>query len=1477
MQDITEKLSFLINKNKKLLQITGITLLILALFYTLALPKIINLNTHREEIFKIAKLDQRVNGKMKLGRLGLELPLTGGFVVTIDKASVFKNNGDFVVSGKDLKIKVAFIPLIFKEIVIKDFHIKDVKGNINRIGEYKLDIEEIPLPPLPDDIFFLHFKGSKANIGKYNITLKDQTFPEEKTFLLNGDSIKLYNFTENKKIKGRIQGTLNKTTPFNLFFMTTIPLENKNLFLNKLKLRGFINNLNLKTFADYTEFKKIQGNIDLQLKNKLKNKRLNFNSGLKINSPIQVPELNIKLNKGNFHINGFIHEHKLLIKELKSTINDIDLNLKGKIKHWQKPSSKLDIHLSTNMFNIKNLIKLLPLTPETKHLINKINLLKPAGKNQAKLHIKGKLNKPLIYGDLAIKDYSFTLPNNVEISDITSIFHFNGSLVSVKNWLIILPDSDLLQIQGGFNFNKLEFDHLNISSTNFKIQTIKDFLQTLIDTFDYRIPLIEKISIKGDTKFNFDLYGKIFKPFIKGKLEINASKIKLIGTSNSIQAIKGILLFKKDVIDFNNLILQMTQNTAIKISGNYDFVNEDFEKLHLYSEKINITYLQNIFATIGSTFNSAAQELNRFIITGSTKLDITLEGPFTNLLGFGSIYLNDIDILDKETSLSVDDITGEVVLNKSIYANNITAKILNNPLAISSVETLNGKGEVKVTIPDFKLNSLKKAVPKLNILKPEELELFEKLELGGSVHGYISLKTNNNQMNLSSEVNLKENSISHPFLHDTITISKGGLLLKDNIVSIKDISVFSNGTTFTLKGSAKNLEQKIPTYNINLSSSNITKELIQKIGAHSLAPAEFTNITNSITKMTGDSRLFVTANNSSFDAAVKVKDLSIYSNLLDHPLSNISGDLKLGTKEVFLNHFSLNYGTSDIKLNGGITQLTSKPIINFNLNGRLSPIDFKQFYIPEIRDNLVFSDPIILNGYAKGNFRNWDLNFTSSIPANARIEVKGLFKKPDNIAINFIIDGKGTKEYIDIDKVLFEVGESKFLAKGLLEYTTDNLLIDNMSIKVPVINLDQLNEFMDKGLFTDNLAGEISSDLNISGTALNPDIEGFISFKKVSLPMIKTKDVSFNIDLLGRDAVIRKAEMDINGIKFEASAYVNDFRKLPIQITNLQVYSPSLKLTKLLESISTKTQDVQMDTLPIEIKTGFLRIDDAIIDKLITSNLKGNLYLCSNGDFQINNLQLNTAGGETKGNLYLNFFSETLGAQIEVVGVKANAVATTLLDLPNEVFGDLNATIIFQSRGTEYEQILQSVQGKASLIISNGRFSKLGTLEHLLTATNIIGSGITGINLNNIIASVIPMHTGSFKFLTGDFSVTKGVLHTNNLTTRGKNLSLEISGDFNITTEEADLDVKGSISRTVSGLLGPLGKLNIDTLADFVPGLGFIPGVSKKRGLLDFIPGLGFIPGFGGPKSNDKMRKFAVEIKGNPYKGSSIKNFRWTN
>ncbi|MBY0405283.1 MAG: AsmA-like C-terminal region-containing protein, partial [Cyanobacteria bacterium] len=175
--------------------------------------------------------------------------------------------------------------------------------------------------------------------------------------------------------------------------------------------------------------------------------------------------------------------------------------------------------------------------------------------------------------------------------------------------------------------------------------------------------------------------------------------------------------------------------------------------------------------------------------------------------------------------------------------------------------------------------------------------------------------------------------------------------------------------------------------------------------------------------------------------------------------------------------------------------------------------------------------------------------------------------------------------------------------------------------------------------------------------------------------------------------------------------------------------------------------------------------------------------------------------------------------------------------------------------------------------LENGRLPAITKVESLLTAANILRGGLIGLNLNNIINSLRPYETNNFTKMTGDFEMTSGVVYTENLSSKGQNLDLEIKGNIKLVDGTADLVVKGAMSQDVAGILGTLGKLSVTKIFQFIPGLGYIPGFKRRGGILSLIPGVGYVPGFGGPAKD--INHFTVKIKGPLEQNSSVKDLDW--
>ena len=163
---------------------------------------------------------------------------------------------------------------------------------------------------------------------------------------------------------------------------------------------------------------------------------------------------------------------------------------------------------------------------------------------------------------------------------------------------------------------------------------------------------------------------------------------------------------------------------------------------------------------------------------------------------------------------------------------------------------------------------------------------------------------------------------------------------------------------------------------------------------------------------------------------------------------------------------------------------------------------------------------------------------------------------------------------------------------------------------------------------------------------------------------------------------------------------------------------------------------------------------------------------------------------------------------------------------------------------------------------------KLGSLEYLLRAGNLIKGGVTGLTMNGLIDIITPMRTGEFKSIDGRIRLKDGVAKTLEIRTLGKSLSLYVIGSLNLYTQIADMHVYGQLSRKVSTILGAAGNISLNTLFNKIPGIS----LDKNSQILH---DLNKIPGI---ELNTKLtRRFMVEILGDINGEDFVKSFKWIN
>ena len=130
---------------------------------------------------------------------------------------------------------------------------------------------------------------------------------------------------------------------------------------------------------------------------------------------------------------------------------------------------------------------------------------------------------------------------------------------------------------------------------------------------------------------------------------------------------------------------------------------------------------------------------------------------------------------------------------------------------------------------------------------------------------------------------------------------------------------------------------------------------------------------------------------------------------------------------------------------------------------------------------------------------------------------------------------------------------------------------------------------------------------------------------------------------------------------------------------------------------------------------------------------------------------------------------------IDADSINANDITLALFDLKNQIYGDMTGKINLSCNGADFHSCMTTLNGRSVFNVKNGRMPKLGSLEYLLKAGNLVKGGITGLSINSVIDLITPLKTGEFSDITGSIEIADGLANDIAITTRGKDLNLFIS------------------------------------------------------------------------------------------------------
>lgn len=1216
------------------------------------------------------------------------------------------------------------------------------------------------------------------------------------------------------------------------------------------------------------------------------------------------------------------------IKDLKFLKDGINISAYGSLKNLSN-SKKINPDLT---FEIKdtlaaNALKIMPdnvIKLQQPYILN----LKKYGVNgivNGKFTIKNRFRYPNLYGKLQFKDvYVLERPKNAKTSEGSVEFDGNKVKISV---LANCPNSQNVTVTGTTEIAELPFARFQVNSTKaVDLEFAHKILIPVSEILGLELGPLPYMTIKGTGFINLKTEGTRQNSNLNGYFDTSNGEAVLDGLNTRFTNCKMHLVFKGKQIFYNGTT-GLVEGAKAYFDGFSDVTGKldlKFKVQDVEAKKIlNITKTSPMTIALlnGAEFLEAYQNP-----TGFVDFNLRLFGKADKDAKFGDF--SSFDTLD--SSLKAD---GSIVFKNNtmkIFPEIYTSKI-NGVLKFTDFVTLDLKGDIynspfTVTgsvAPDTKASKKRSEQPQI-------VDLTFKSKNVASADLYSLFYLNQDGFNSKNKIdkNLYDflNKIKFKFACDIR--ARGKVAPNDKTVDLRKFNLDGYAVGMNYKGADVHFNsgmayfsgQKITFRNLNTllwGANVVTNGHIDKIFDEIFMPnMEFKLLSFPVQKLADLSSEIKSASikklsddfvdpkgtlngsfsytKNGFTGTANFNQISLYDKKRELPIVVKSGDIKFTGDSVKLNTINMTYGTTPIYTDANLENLTKTPSFNIFVTTNLNEESLDKLLNPLLQYPLKAKGEFTLRGRLRGTSDNYTVFTTLKFEPGADIYYMGanLGDISELREINSRIDFKNDE--INLNNATYR----KFILSQNNKQTPyemlklsgrlslppnavslkDGIILNNVRFQTPnPAPARLLNIFFKKSVLKQ---GNFTSNLLLSGSSQKPDVIGNINFSNVDMPLydanIKDIDLVFNKDVI--NAVIQGTGMG-SDVKVTAEV-VNSF-SVPYVVNHAKIESNKISLSDLISGLGAvskaqKTSDLsqkqQFTVGPHDflVKDGKIFVREVSFNKAVASNVSGRYTHSGDGLFKFSDVDFTMAGGKISSKGSYNFDSAEFKLESLIENCDANALSTEIMGVSNQIFGNLNGKINLAGRELNTPQGINNLQAAVNFTINDGKMPKLGSLEYLLRAGNLIKSGILGFTINNVIEVLIPYRTGDFKQIKGNFIVQDGKVDDLEIFSRGENLSIYTKGSFDIASNIGEFEVLGKLSTKISNLLGPIGNASVSSIMSFLTNNKFYKGSEEE-----LIQDLDKIPDIDG--SSLEFRYFAAKIFGDLNKEGYVRSFNWLN
>ncbi|MFH0702581.1 MAG: AsmA-like C-terminal region-containing protein [bacterium] len=1190
----------------------------------------------------------------------------------------------------------------------------------------------------------------------------------------------------------------------------------------------------------------------------------------------------IVLQKPNTQFNIILTANRknLTLEKVIFNSKDIKSELKGKIFNYLEKNKILDLKLIIDNSQVNSIINIfpkqikVPLDP-----FNKLPKYNVKGNVWTDLIIKGPYKKPDLFGNLKFNNFSMIV-NSKKIPKGSGEINFLGNVLDL-NIKAFINSREFVKVTGSVSPIINKSLSLDVVSNTVDINKAQQVLFAVRDIFEFKLGPVSLMDLKGRGKVVLNISGKFKNPNLKGYLDVFNGWVYYQGLSKPAHDVKGLLKFDSDRVLLNNISGFVDQSKVIA-DGYITLLGFSDVKLTFPGLNLNTAH-QVVF---NSSLLKEVKDSLKIIKSASGIADtvLYLVGTEENLKAKGTLLFKGANVVYEGFAQPFTNLVGQLrFIEEKVFFDKLKGIVAQSPVIAEGISIGDQKIDLLLTSPRLNLYEIRKFIKNSPVLFETEELLKDFTFVSGYAKTSLKLAGNlDEDIFQNTQLDIINAKFEHKEIGLPVELLSGRIFITTSNIFIKRVQAKVLDTPIKIAGQAKLIgDQVIPQVRLDIKDFELAK--VKSLAKTPLLAKDLKEFLAAFDDFKGRVNAYIDIFPQGIKTNLMFNRVSAKYTPADIPLKIYTGGLIVAPGKIVFNNLHTHIAKSFIYFDGIIKNPT-EPVLDMLVSARINSEDIKKYINPFLKNPINAEGIISTAALINGKFNDWKILAQMTLGKGDNIFYPVNPESLENKIRVITLNATGSKNRININNLEAAYSENPmetnfeplFNAKGTIsKIRTSMPVFKDFYVKTAdSLNIDLLNPAFKTNIEPFFARGAFKADIQLEGKISSPKILGNILLNDILIPSKDTNIGFADINFNENEILVKDSNITVDESPMQIQARLANVLDFPLLINEIKIYSPSLnidRITKALRQSDTQEQEMA-DLPPFLITKGELSAKELIVNNLITTDVVSGFNFTPDWLLSIPDVSFKVTGGSSVGGILFNLKTTELSTSLSFKDVQANAAATTLLSLPNEVYGTLNGKGQFYTKGNNSQEMIANSNGFASFQITDGRLVRLGSLEYLLRAVNVVQSGVGGLNINNILDLIIPQKTGDFEILEGSVQVKDGILRTDNITSKGKNLSLFLSGSLDMVTNYADITILGKLSQKVSGLLGPLGSLSINQFIGYIPGIGFLPS-SPEKGLIDLIPGLNKIPGLG--LKSKKYRRFMVEIKGDLYNPGSVKSFRW--